>query len=44
LDDILAHYDQLGEEILDQCDGKIDAVVVGVGTGGAMTGIARKIK
>lgn len=41
---ILAHYDQLAEEIVYQCDGKIDAVVVGVGTGGAMTGIARKIK
>lgn len=41
---ILAHYDQLAEEILYQCDGKIDAIVVGTGTGGTMTGIARKIK
>lgn len=41
---ILAHYDQLAEEIVYQCDGKIDAVIVGVGTGGQMTGIARKIK
>lgn len=41
---ILAHYDQLAEEILYQCDGKIDAVVVGTGTGGTMTGIARKVK
>jgi cystathionine beta-synthase len=41
---ILAHFDQLAEEIIDQCDGEIDAVVLGVGTGGQMTGVARKIK
>ena len=41
---ILAHYVQLAEEIIDQCDGKIDAVILGVGTGGQMTGVARKIK
>jgi cystathionine beta-synthase len=41
---ILAHYDQLAEEILDQCNGQVDAVVIGVGTGGTIAGIARKIK
>lgn len=41
---ILAHYDQLGEEILYQTEGKIDAVVIGVGTGGTIAGISRKIK
>ena len=41
---ILAHYDQLAEEIIYQCDGKIDAVIIGVGTGGVMTGVARKMK
>lgn len=41
---ILAHYDQLAEEILYQTDGRVDAVVVGVGTGGTIAGIARKIK
>lgn len=41
---ILAHYDQLAEEIFYQCDGKLDAVVAGVGTGGTITGIARKLK
>jgi cystathionine beta-synthase len=41
---ILAHYDQLAEEILYQCDDKIDAVIIGVGTGGTIAGIARKIK
>lgn len=41
---ILAHFDQLAEEIYYQCDGRIDAICVGVGTGGTIAGIARKIK
>jgi cystathionine beta-synthase len=41
---ILAHYDQLAEEILYQTEGHLDAVVIGVGTGGTIAGIARKIK
>lgn len=40
----IAHYDQLAEEILYQCDGKVDAVVIGTGTGGTMTGVAKKVK
>jgi len=40
----LAHYDETGYEILYQCDNKLDAVVIGAGTGGTITGIARKIK
>jgi len=40
----MAHYDGTAEEILYQCDGKVDMVVVGVGTGGTITGIARKLK
>lgn len=40
----LAHYDGTAEEILFQCDGKIDAIVIGAGTGGTITGIARKLK
>eukprot|EP00457_Paulinella_chromatophora_P003845 gb/GEZN01003853.1/.p1 GENE.gb/GEZN01003853.1/~~gb/GEZN01003853.1/.p1 ORF type:complete len:531 (+),score=65.21 gb/GEZN01003853.1/:22-1614(+) len=40
----LAHYDETAEEILDQCDGKLDAVVIAAGTGGTITGIARKMK
>lgn len=40
----LAHYHQTAEEILYQCDGKLDALVVSVGTGGAITGLAKKIK
>jgi cystathionine beta-synthase len=40
----LAHYDHTAEEILQQCDGKVDVVVMGAGTGGTITGVARKIK
>ncbi|XP_030636489.1 cystathionine beta-synthase a [Chanos chanos] len=40
----LAHYDTTAEEILEQCDGKVDMLVVGAGTGGTITGIARKLK
>ena len=40
----LAHYDETAEEILEQCDGKVDAIVIGAGTGGTITGIARKFK
>ncbi|XP_013883164.1 cystathionine beta-synthase [Austrofundulus limnaeus] len=40
----LAHYDTTAEEILEQCDGKVDMLVAGAGTGGTITGIARKLK
>lgn len=40
----LAHYDTTAEEILEQCDGKIDMIVLGAGTGGTITGVGRKIK
>lgn len=40
----LAHYDTLGEEIYQQCDGKLDLVVIGVGTGGTLTGVSSKLK
>lgn len=40
----LAHYDGTGEEIVQQCDGKVDMVVCGSGTGGTITGIAKKVK
>lgn len=40
----LAHYEGTAEEILDQCDGKVDMVVMGVGTGGTISGIAKKLK
>lgn len=40
----LAHYDETGQEIYDQCGGKIDYIVISAGTGGTLTGISRKIK
>lgn len=40
----LAHYDGTAQEILDHCDGKVDMVVLGAGTGGTLTGIARRLK
>eukprot|EP00762_Andalucia_godoyi_P006887 ANDGO_08330.mRNA.1 Cystathionine beta-synthase len=40
----LAHYETTAEELLMQCNGKIDVVVVGAGTGGTVTGIAMKLK
>ncbi|XP_053312796.1 cystathionine beta-synthase isoform X2 [Spea bombifrons] len=40
----LAHYDTTAEEILAQCEGRLDMLVAGAGTGGTITGIARKLK
>src|SRR3569623_2847271 len=36
-----AHYESTGPEILEQMDGEVDAIVVGVGSGGTLTGIGR---
>ena len=40
----LAHYDETAEEIWQQCEGKLDYVVISAGTGGTITGISRKLK
>lgn len=40
----LAHYDTTAEEILYACDGKLDLLVAGVGTGGTISGLAKKLK
>merc|ERR1712037_937591 len=32
----LAHYDTTAEEILEQCDGEVDMIVMGAGTGRKM--------
>lgn len=40
----LVHYEQTAEEIVDALDGNVDYVVVAAGTGGTVTGIAKKIK
>jgi len=40
----LAHYDGTAEEILQQTGGKLDYIVMSAGTGGTITGVARKLK
>lgn len=39
-----AHFDGTGKEILDDLDGQVDMLVVSAGTGGTITGAARRIK
>jgi cystathionine beta-synthase len=40
----LAHEEGTAKEILAQCDGKLDMIVMTVGTGGTLSGTARELK
>lgn len=41
---IVAHYQTTGREILEQTGGKVDMVVVGIGTAGTGVGISMRVK
>ena len=43
-DNPLAHYEGTAVEILEQTEGRLDAIVLTAGTGGTISGIARRLK
>jgi cystathionine beta-synthase len=44
LSNLAAHYEQTGPEIWEQTDGRVNHIVVGVGTGGTISGVGRYLK
>ena len=43
-DNVLAHFETTGKEIIDALDGNVDAFVSGIGTGGTLIGVAKRLK
>ena len=41
---VFAHYQTTGKEILEQTKGRLDAVIVGIGTSGTGVGISKRLK
>lgn len=41
---VLAHYNSTSREIIHQMDGKIDSIVMSVGTGGSSSGISMRLR
>lgn len=44
MDNLLAHYETTGEEIINQLPEKVSAFISGVGTGGTLMGIGKKMQ
>ena len=43
-DNVLAHYETTGKEIIEQTNGKVDMLIAGIGTGGTIMGIRNRLK
>ncbi len=43
-DNVLAHYETTGKEIIEKLQNNIDGFVSGIGTGGTLMGIAKRLK